>query len=276
MHKTVIILILTTLLLAGCNLPTAKAVPTADMVGTQVAKTVSVASTLESTKPALPVTATATGAASTGTATITSTVTPLPGDPSSTLGTAAWKADLVSGKAFFSNGATSYQDDYVLIKIDGGELVLTSLTASGWKSWRLAPKSPERFYLEEQFTTGDCGPNDNYGMLFRADGYTSGNGYYFGVTCDGRYALSVTSGGSSSTLVDWTASKLLNSGNKQSNRLGAWVDGNTIKLYINGKLEKELTDSTLPSAGYMGAYITGTSTVGFTARLTKMAYWNLP
>ena len=59
---------------------------------------------------------------------------------------------------------------------------------SGWMGWSLTfSQKPQNFYLDAVFTPQTCSGADVYGLVFRAPDTESG--YFFGVTCDGRYNL---------------------------------------------------------------------------------------
>ena len=80
-----------------------------------------------------------------------------------------------------------------------------------------------------------------YGLVFRAPDANAG--YFFGVTCDGRYNLTSRDfeDGTDVVLISLTQGAI-NTGSGATNRLGVEADGNQIKLYANDTLLQEVTD----------------------------------
>ncbi|NTV36383.1 MAG: DUF1080 domain-containing protein [Anaerolineaceae bacterium] len=282
MRKYFIFSLVLILVLSGCNLPLTKSTPTIDIIATTVAKTLDAAknptATIATSEVAETTVAPETTATNTAepSATPTVTNTPLPEDPSVKLGDPAYMNNLDSPSAFFTGGQNSYEDSASKIRISGGVMELTSFNPVDWKGWRLTARKPGRFYLEGTFKTMSCSTSDNYGLVFRAPDYNTGQGYYVGMTCDGRYGFQVWDAGGVSSIQGWTDSNEILSGSNQTNRLGIWVDGSNFKIYINGKLVKELSDGTLTTAGFIGAWISATSSANFTVQMDKIGYWNLP
>ncbi len=111
-------------------------------------------------------------------------------------------------------------------------------------------------------------------LVFRAPNYDTGYGYYFGVTCDGRYSFSRWDANGTSALVNLTPDTNILSGPGQTNRLGVMAKGQNIKLYINGNSVKEIEDAGMAS-GFFGAFIGGFSG-NFTVQMEEIAYWLNP
>lgn len=74
------------------------------------------------------------------------------------------------------------------------------------------------------------------------------NFYFFSITADGHYALDLQHNGKWIALVDWTESPTIKAVGK-SNRLRVAVIGDHIRLYVNGTLLDEASDSTFKSGG---------------------------
>jgi hypothetical protein len=282
MRRWFVLLLIIPLILSACNFPTADTTPAPDLLATTVAKTLTAQppATQPPTQPVptqtqpAPV-ATATSQPS-ATSTVTVAATQSQEDPRNTLGSPAFRDTLETGKTFFTGGITSYEDAYTRISVENGAMILTSLTTSAWKGWRLAYLKPQDFYLEATFKTHTCSGADQYGLVFRAPDYDSGQGYNAGLTCDGRYFLRVWTKDTFNTLGDITNSDALLAGSNQTNRLGVWVKGDSIKIYINGVFQREYTDSTFKDGGVFGPFIAAVSTTGFTVEMEEIAYWNVP
>jgi hypothetical protein len=264
------------LLLAACNLPSQPvATPTPDAVATQVSQLLT-----EMPTPTVPLppadtptpAPTDTPAVPTDTP-VANTATPtLAADsPGASLGNPSWYNNLESGRAFYL-----FENENTLVTHADGSLVLTGLTANGWHGWSLTfTQQPVNFYLEAVFNPQDCSGADIYGLVFRAESVSSG--YFFGVTCDGRYNLSARNfeDGSNTPLINLTSSQAIQTGGNVTNRLGVRAEGERIALYANGVLLQEVTDATFDD-GYIGAFVAANATPGFTVRMDEISLWNLP
>lgn len=266
-----LILSLTVLLLTGCNLPRPAPVSsTPDAVATQVA-------TLLAGMPTADLVATATPQPPTATLPAAS-VTPSPStapiqnqdDPRAALGDPDYR-DTFS-KANLWGLDDPYDDGHTRVEIQGNQLVLTSLKAEGWMGWRTTFPEPGNAYIEGIFTTGPCSGGDQYGLVFRSTDETAG---FFGVTCDGRYGLTYFDGSQFTRLLTWQETPAINTGPNQTNRLGAWLDGSSVRLYANGILLTETTVDAIQSQGNYGAFISGINTPMFMVSLTEIAHWDL-
>ncbi len=131
-------------------------------------------------------------------------------------------------------------------------------------------------YLEATFKTQTCSAGDNYGLVFRAKDYTSGEGYYLGFTCDGQYGLIRWNASGTATVLSFTQSNSINAGANQTNRMGVIANGSSFRIYANGKFLQEISDTSIAGEGHVGAYIAGSSSPGFTVEMSEIAYWNLP
>lgn len=272
-----ILSILLVLMLAACNLPTGPSATTAtpDAIATQISLLLTSAVTAT---PAAPV-ATNTQAPS---PTVTVAPSPTPGPEATATATATlppstaedppdWTDSLDGGKTFyqFDNGNTR-------VSLEGGHLALTGINADGWLGWSLTfSRKPADFRLEAVFTSQACSGSDISGLVFRAPDTDSG--YFFGVTCDGRYSLHARdlADDADSTLIGLTTGAGIVTGSNQANRLGVRAEGDRISLYANGNLLAEITDSTF-SEGNFGAFIAANETPGFTVWMEEISLWNLP
>ena len=284
MRKTIAILILFTVLLTSCNFPLAKPIPDLNIVSTKVAATLEAVQT--QVQPTVPPAATEDVLSPTSTPTVEPTLTPtgqpsptpnptpIAGDPSVTLGEPGFFDTFSNGTSF---GLTNpYEDEAVLIKVENGALVFKSKRINNGIRWRLTSRDPQDLYLEGRFNVTSCSGSDQYGLVMRAPTYTDGIGYYFGVTCSGQYYLLRWDKEGQDTLVSLTSDASILSGSGQVNRLGIMADGETIRLYLNGKLVKELTDKGIPEKGYIGAFVSACEDVNFTVQLEELKLWTLP
>ncbi len=213
--------------------------------------------------------------ASTQTASVmTPTATLMVGDPRATLGSPSW-TDLMDKSDNWPTGTNMYTS----IAFGNGEMDLTALTeVSGW---RLTGTSLTNAYIEMTGKMETCSGIDRYGIIFRVPVLVDANqGYLFGITCDGQYYLLSYDGtigvnGTTNGLVWYTSNAAIVAGANKTNRIGVLFKGNSIKLYANGVLLKEITDSTF-SKGYFGVFVRKETTNNLKAKITEMDYWVIP
>jgi hypothetical protein len=276
MKKRLLFIPLIVLLLASCNFPLFGSSNTSSEVATRVAQTLIAANsgtpTVQVDGTVVIITATETNLTS-ASPTVTPTITPTPADPKLTLGSPVFSDTFTSGGHV---GLTSpYSDDASEMYIENGNMVMAATKVYSGIRWRLEYPTPRNFYLEGNFKTVICSGKDNYGLVMRAPDYTSGHGYYFGVTCGGEYYFMRDVSGDDAVLVDWTSDSHILTGNGQENRLGVMFKDNHISLYINGNLVKELDDDAIPSAGYFGAFISSREQSNMTIYVEQIDQWNL-
>ena len=103
------------------------------------------------------------------------------------------------------------------------------------------------FYLEATIKPLTCSGSDLYGLIFRASRNT--NGYWFGVTCDGKYQFQTGGVNGFTDVIKAKPGAAILSGSNQVNRLGVMAKADQISLYANGKLLETLTSSAYPNSG---------------------------
>ena len=198
------------------------------------------------------------------------TPTTVAGDPRTALGEPTWRDRFAN-----ANDWTLGEDSFTEAEIEDERLALTGKTSTD--GWRVSVPEIDDFYLEGTFRTGTCSGNDHYGFIFRVpDRHDANEGYLLGLTCDGRFWLRLWDGENMETLVPLTADSVIVQGTNQTNRLGVWAEGETLKLYANGKLLRELTDDGLTDQGGFGLFVGARRTDDFTVFVSEVAYWNLP
>lgn len=173
-------------------------------------------------------------------------------------------------------------DQYSSVSWSNGLMTLTGLTEK--LGWRLANPTGREFgslYLEMTVKTNTCSGGDQYGFVLRSPVLREADrGYFYGITCDGRFSFRAWDGkvepkGKMTWLKDWTASKAINTGSNQSNRLGVMMKGDRFGLYVNGVLVGEVKDSTYPT-GWFGVYVGPRDTKEFSVQIDRMVYWTNP
>lgn len=100
-----------------------------------------------------------------------------------------------------------------------------------------------------------AGTDDNWHQVF-CRCVDDDNYYNFGISADGYYAISLWQNGVRSALSGSpTLSSYINEGWDVVNLMRVECEGNTLRLYANGHLLSEVTDSTF-SNGYVGLGVT--------------------
>jgi len=205
------------------------------------------------------------------------TITPssVPEKPKEKLGSSVWRDTLDSGNNWSLSSSGTISNN-TLIKVESGSLIMKRDVASGGKTWWLTYPRPQDFYLEGTFTVDNCSGTDQYGLVFRSVNYTDGFAYYFTISCDGSISLLKWDGNGAINIFNWEKSENIQAGSGKTNTLGVWCEGDAISLYVNDKMVKKVTDSSLPNGGHFGLFMDARETPGFSIRLDEIAYWNIP
>ncbi len=268
--------------IAACNLPTNKQ-ETPDLVASQVSllltntpttiggnqntpiqiPTITLASTIESPQPS-----------ETSTPTISPSPSPTEVVEGIPTGAPNWTDTFENGTRFGINPG-GYDDGQTVIYVSDNSMILTSVTASGWRGWRLTSQKPGNYYLQANFRTLECNGSDQYGLVIQAPDYDSGQGFYFGLTCDGRYAFQKWEDGGLINLQGWNNDSNIKSGSDQTNILGILKSGSQYNLYVNNVQVVTIEDENLSNPGYFGPFIAGVNTANFTIQLDEISYWLL-
>jgi hypothetical protein len=158
--------------------------------------------------------------------------------------------------------------------MDEGRMKMTVLEPGSSDEWGLSQRPEvDDFYLQATFITGStCADADRYGVLLRAP--DPSQGYVYGFSCSGRYRLYSWDGETYRGIQEWRASSAIRAGANQTNILGVWMDGETIRLYANGQLLAEFSDDQFDS-GQFGLFIGSADTNNFTVFVDEVATWDL-
>ncbi len=288
-------LLIIAILLTSCNLPLSST-PTADIVATEVVNILTSTSQLEvsataavstpdvivtqvttfpTLEPSLPTetivspSPTEVEPTLTGTATIVPTSALVPG------GEPTWRETFENGTSFGINNE-GYDDGNTRIFIEEDALKLVSINVNSWRGWRLASHKPQNYYLQAEFEVENCAGSDQYGLISQAPDYDSGFGYYFGLTCDGRYSVQKWNENGLANLEGWNESTAINSGANQQNQIGVLKSANIYQYFINETKVAEAQDDYFAVPGYFGPFIAGLSTPNFSVKLQEIAYWKSP
>lgn len=280
-----IVLILTLIItgsLVGCNLPDSTQ-SNPDIIATQVSNLLTTTPEISNPTnedptlniPTITVELTEVENQPSETATFEPTITRTVQPPGIPTGSPSWSDPFDNGARFGIN-PEGYDDGQTRIIISDGSMILTSISASGWRGWRVTSQKPGNYYLKADFQTEDCVGSDQYGLVIQSPDFESGFGYYFGLTCDGRYAFQKWEDGGLSNLQGWTNDTNINPGTNQNNSIGILKSGNQYNLFVNNVALVTVDDEKFSSPGYFGPFIAGVNTANFSIKLNEIAYWNLP
>ncbi len=279
MKKSLPVILVFVFVLAACNLPIKQSTPDPAKVATLVAATLTAAqpiTPLESTLTLPPQEEPTPTATTTIEPTPTETATPTlsPEDPALTLGEPSFKDTFSSGVSF-GLSPDPYEDPAIKINVQNGAMVFTSYQANAGRRWRLTSRNPRDLYLEGTFTSVTCTGTDEYGLVLRSQTYSDGTGYYFGLTCNGKYTFVRWDTSDATILIKRTDSAEIQVGPGKSNRIGVMARGNSFRLFINGVYIEEVKDSGIDQNGYIGAYSNAWENPGMLVRLEEISLWTL-
>lgn len=141
----------------------------------------------------------------------------------------------------FTDQASGWDDafDEYTLKQYGAHKYHIEVSVPNLFAWGLANRDIADFVLEVTTKQWE-GPNNNsYGVIFRLQ--DKDNFYRFDITGDGFFLLSKFVDGKWLTLIDWTSSPAINTGQAE-NDLRVSALGAKISIYTNGRLLAEVED----------------------------------
>ena len=264
-------------------IPTATTAPTSEATATATKGVITATSAPTNTAVAQATATSAPSATSAPTATTQATAIPTTA-PTATL---APTITLPATDPTLKFGAPTFQDtfkndhnwpmganDLSSISISGGILKLTALTTTD--GWRLTWPVGTNYYVEMDAKSDNCSGSDHFGLIVRVPNLALANqGYLYGITCDGSYYLNKWDSKVLTALVKPTANSNILKGPNQVNRLGIWLNGNTLGLYVNGVKLTEATDSTFTKGGF-GIFVGSRTTTQIDVLVNKISYWANP
>ena len=184
------------------------------------------------------------------------------------LGSPDWKDPMDNSNAWYTLNTENTEWEF-----DDGALRMRTKSTDKPEEWGLSSKpAMSDYFLQATVKTGDCAGLDRYGMLVRAPDPSMG--YVFEFSCDGRYRLYKWDGEEYAAIQEWKSSAAIKGGSDQTNVLGIWLQGETIRLYANSQLLAEYEDDMFDE-GRFGLVIGADQTEGFEVFVDEVAYWIL-
>lgn len=212
--------------------------------------------------------------------------TPVPGfamtatftatDPRSLLPVATWTDTMDNGKNW-PLGA----DEFTSIDFQNGFMILTGLQKDN--GWRLAVNDVDNAYIEATAKFGAaCHGLDKWGLMLRSpDRTTAEEGYWFNITCDGKFAFQKWNANPDegdkavTNLIAWTSNSNIKPGANAVNRVGVLAKGSHFVLYVNGVQIGEISDATYANGGF-GLLVGARETDRFNIYVDEISYWLNP
>ena len=153
------------------------------------------------------------------------------------------------GSSGFGLSAGLNEDENIRIIALNNKLSLEPKKSNGWVSWRLRPPVINEGAAEMEFSIITCARGDRTGLMMRAKDYSSGNGYYFSLSCEGTLSILRDS----MVLGTADARTVFKNNSGDINVMSAIVQGNTLTAMLNGESLLTVRDDAYPE-GFCGFF----------------------
>jgi hypothetical protein len=204
------------------------------------------------------------------------TATFAPSDPRTILPVPTWTDTMDNGKNWPLG-----PDKYTLVDFQNGYMMLTGLQKDN--GWRLASTNADNAYIEATAKFGaTCHGMDKWGIMVRSPNRaTADQGYWFNITCDGKFAFQKWNANpkddekSVTNLIAWTSNSNIKPGGNALNRVGILANADHFTFYINGAQIGEWTDNSYMHGGF-GLLIGARETDRLTLYVDEVSMWLNP
>lgn len=167
--------------------------------------------------------------------------------------------------------------EYLKMDISDGVMTVTGKLRL-WDTWWISGFSQENFYIEMETNSGNCNPDDAYGMILRASQHGQPTrGYLVAFTCDGTVfakRLESVNPYTSISILNPTETDLIYSGKNQTNILGVLLDGDTITIYPNRRYFTVIRDDAF-SYGRYGIFVQAGDAGNFSYSVNEIRSWGV-
>jgi len=192
--------------------------------------------------------------------------------------TGAKHVDSMDEPSLWYNASGSLADsEYLKMDIADGVMTVTGKKRL-WDTWWIGGFSLNNFYIEMEVNSGDCNPDDSYGMILRASQHGEPtHGYLVAFTCDGKVfakRLESVSPYNAVSILNPTETDLIYAGTNQTNIIGVLMDGNSITLYPNRRYFSTIQDDAF-SFGRYGIFVQAGDAGNFTYSVTEIRTWGV-
>ena len=192
--------------------------------------------------------------------------------------TGAKHVDPMDEPALWYNASGNLADsEYLKMDIADGVMTVTGKLRL-WDTWWIGGSSLDNFYIEMEVNSGDCNPDDAYGMILRASQHGEPTrGYLVAFTCDGKVfakRLESVSPYTAVSILNPTETDLIYAGKNQTNIIGVLMDGNTITIYPNRRYFSIIQDNAF-SYGRYGIFVQAGDAGNFTYSVNEIRTWGV-
>lgn len=182
-----------------------------------------------------------------------------------------WSGTSLYTESFDSNNYWNFENPYLLSKVSSGQLEFTSKGTPWWTSYYTTKPEVQNGYFETEISMPNCQANDRFGLVFRLK--VSGDFYYMGLTCDGKWGFSqYTSDNRIIDILPYETSDALKPVN-ETNQLGVLAKGSDFEFYINRQKVGSATNGSLPEAGFFGFTTMSAGTRNFKTLIDRLEVW---
>jgi len=179
---------------------------------------------------------------------------------------------LIYSESFEEPGLWQYdQTKNGNIVIGDGELTMAVLAPKAvLQTFRRDPVLTD-FFAEVTVTANLCQGDDLIGLLLRTNGTDS---YRYLIDCKGNTSAQVVINGAPTFMQDWTASGELRAGLPAPVKLGVWASRNTLRFFINGQLQFEVSRGVYLNGG-IGLYARAASDSTLSVSFSELAVYQV-
>jgi hypothetical protein len=167
--------------------------------------------------------------------------------------------------------------EYLKMEIAEGVMAVTGKLRL-WDTWWISGFTLNDFYIEMEVNSGDCNPDDAYGMILRASQHGEPtHGYLIAFTCDGKVfakRMETVNPYSAISILNPTETDLIYAGKNQTNIIGVQMEGNAITIYPNRRLFTTIQDDAF-SFGRYGIFVQAGDAGNFTYSVTEIRTWGV-
>jgi hypothetical protein len=147
-----------------------------------------------------------------------------------------------------------------------------------WDTWWISGFTLNNFYIEMEVNSGECNPDDAYGMILRASLHGEPtHGYLVAFTCDGKVFAKrqeTVSPYTAISILNPTETDLIYAGKNQTNILGVLMDGDSITIYPNRRYFTIIQDDAF-SYGRYGIFVQAGDAGAFTYTVSEIRTWGV-
>ncbi len=176
---------------------------------------------------------------------------------------------------WYDRSGTLPDTEYLKLEFEDGSMLVTG-NLRLWDTWWISGFSLTDYYIEMEVNSGDCNPDDAYGMILRASQHGEPtHGYLVAFTCDGQVfakRLEKVDPYTAISILNPTETDLIYEGKNQNNILGVLLDGNTISIYPNRRFFTTITDDAF-SFGRYGIFVQAGDAGNYTYSVSEIRTW---